>query len=72
MMARKPFVTADEIRVCFPTKFEKHSRVLRSMELLERHGLVNAAEGGWRINVAGVNYLLKIAHTNVLVRGDKN
>ena len=68
MRRKKPFITTDELMACFPTRFSKPSRAIRSMETLEKNGLVNKVGDGWRINLTGYDYLRKIATVSGFIK----
>jgi ribosomal protein S19E (S16A) len=68
MRRKKPFITVEELAACFPTKFSKPSRAIRSMEILEKNGFVNKVGDGWRINLTGYDYLRSIAKVSGFVR----
>lgn len=61
-MKNRP-VGMEDLMECFPTKFDKPSRVKETMSILTKYGLMSQVNDKWRITRNGVNYLLAISST---------
>lgn len=61
-MKRREYITVDGVLNTLGSKAEKPSRVLRSIEMLCRNGLLyEFGEGRWRITVEGIDLLWRTA-----------
>ena len=61
-MKRNP-VGVTEIMECFPTKFDKPSRVKETMTILSKYGFMMPIRDMWKITAHGEEYLRGVAQT---------
>jgi hypothetical protein len=61
-MKNRP-VSMEDLMGCFPTRFEKPSRVKDTMSVLLRCGFVKAVKDKWQITPRGAEYLRGVAQT---------
>lgn len=61
-MKKKPVGIA-EIMECFPTKFDKPSRVKDTLTILSKYGFMMPIKDMWKITARGEEYLRGVAQT---------